>query len=56
MARTDYRTPRLCVAAPLGEGEMVRLTPEQTNYLVNVLRLRAAILILRLGWTCAAAS
>jgi len=46
MARTDYRTPRLCVAAPLGEGEMVRLTPEQTNYLVNVLRLREGARVL----------
>ena len=39
MARTDFRTPRLCVTAPLAEGEAVTLTSEQTNYLVNVLRL-----------------
>jgi 16S rRNA (uracil1498-N3)-methyltransferase len=39
MARTDFRTPRLCVTAPLAEGEMLKLTSGQTNYLVNVLRL-----------------
>jgi len=39
MARTDFRTPRLCVTAPLAEGEIVELSPEQRNYLVNVLRL-----------------
>src|SRR5271157_562965 len=46
MARTDFRTPRLCVTAPLAEGEMVKLTPEQTNYLVNVLRLREGARVL----------
>jgi 16S rRNA (uracil1498-N3)-methyltransferase len=46
MARTDYRTPRLCVAAPLAEGERVKLTPEQANYLVNVLRLREGARVL----------
>ena len=39
MARTDFSTPRLCVAAPLAEGETMTLTSEQTNYLANVLRL-----------------
>jgi 16S rRNA (uracil1498-N3)-methyltransferase len=39
MARTDFHTPRLCVGAPLAAGETVTLTSEQTNYLVNVLRL-----------------
>ena len=39
MARTDFRTPRLYVAEPLAEGAEVRLDPQQTNYLVNVLRL-----------------
>ena len=39
MARTDFRTPRLCVTAPLAEGETMTLTSEQTNYLANVLRL-----------------
>ena len=41
MARTDFRTPRLCVQAPLAEGAEVRLDPQQSNYLVNVLRLGA---------------
>ena len=41
MARTDFRTPRLYVEAPLAEGAEVRLDPQQTNYLVNVLRLGA---------------
>ncbi len=39
MARTDFRTPRLYVAEPLAEGAEVRLDTQQTNYLVNVLRL-----------------
>ena len=41
MARTDFRTPRLYVEAPLAEGAEVRLDPQQTNYLLNVLRLGA---------------
>ena len=41
MARTDFRTPRLYVEAPLAEGDEVRLDPQQSNYLVNVLRLGA---------------
>ena len=41
MARTDFSTPRLCVDAPLAEGAEVALDAEQTNYLVNVLRLGA---------------
>jgi 16S rRNA (uracil1498-N3)-methyltransferase len=41
MARTDFRTPRLYVEAPLGEGAEVKLEPQQVNYLVNVLRLDA---------------
>ncbi len=41
MARTDFRTPRLYVAEPLAEGAEVKLDPQQTNYLVNVLRLGA---------------
>jgi 16S rRNA (uracil1498-N3)-methyltransferase len=40
MARTDFSTPRLYVEAPLNEGARVALSPEQRNYLVNVLRLR----------------
>lgn len=39
MTRLDFTTRRLCVDAPLGEGARVDLTREQTNYLVNVLRL-----------------
>ena len=39
MARTDFHTPRLCVGAPIADGATVTLTSEQTNYLVNVLRL-----------------
>ncbi len=39
MARTDFNTHRLYVAAPLAEGSALALGPEQTNYLVNVLRL-----------------
>jgi 16S rRNA (uracil1498-N3)-methyltransferase len=41
MARTDFTTPRLYVEAPLAEGAEVALTAAQTNYLVNVLRLKA---------------
>ena len=40
MARTDFNTPRLHVSAPLAEGAMLALSPEQANYLVNVLRLK----------------
>jgi 16S rRNA (uracil1498-N3)-methyltransferase len=39
MARTDFRTPRLCVSQDLAEGAELKLDPQQTNYLVNVLRL-----------------
>ncbi len=39
MARTDSHTPRLYVSAPLEEGASLPLSPEQANYLVNVLRL-----------------
>ena len=41
MARTDFRTPRLYVEAPLAETGEVKIDPQQTNYLVNVLRLVA---------------
>jgi 16S rRNA (uracil1498-N3)-methyltransferase len=46
MARTDFRTPRLYVAAPLAEGAALRLSSEQTNYLVQVLRLGAGARVL----------
>ncbi len=39
MARTDFRHPRLYVSQPLATGVEVKLDPQQTNYLVNVLRL-----------------
>lgn len=40
MARYDFRTPRLFVAAPLASGAVVSLAAAQTNYLCNVLRLQ----------------
>jgi 16S rRNA (uracil1498-N3)-methyltransferase len=40
MARYDFRTPRLFVAAPLAEGGDVPLNAAQANYLVSVLRLK----------------
>jgi 16S rRNA (uracil1498-N3)-methyltransferase len=39
MSRLDFTSHRLCVEARLASGEKVELTREQTNYLVNVLRL-----------------
>lgn len=39
MPRYDFRTPRLYADAPLNFGAQVPLTREQTNYLLNVLRL-----------------
>jgi 16S rRNA (uracil1498-N3)-methyltransferase len=41
MARTDFRTPRLYVSHGLATGAEVKLDPQQTNYLVNVMRLGA---------------
>ena len=46
MARTDFRTPRLYVDQPLAAGGEIRLDAQQTNYLVNVLRLGAGAQIL----------
>ena len=43
MARTD---PRLHVSAPLAEGAAIPLSPEQANYLVNVLRAPAGARVL----------
>jgi 16S rRNA (uracil1498-N3)-methyltransferase len=40
MARPNSSTPRLFVAAPLADRQEVALNPEQTNYLVNVLRMK----------------
>ena len=41
MARYDFRSPRLLVAAPLGPGATVVLDAAQAHYLVSVLRLKA---------------
>ena len=46
MARTDFRTPRLYVPQDLAAGIEVKLDPQQTNYLVNVLRLGAGAPVL----------
>jgi 16S rRNA (uracil1498-N3)-methyltransferase len=46
MARYDFRTPRLCVAAPLATDAAVPLDAGQVNYLVNVLRLRPGAMVL----------
>ncbi len=42
----DFRSPRLYVDTPLGEGRTVALEREQSNYLGNVLRLAAGDAIL----------
>ena len=39
MPKTDFRTPRVYVDAPLASGKEVALDRSQTNYLRNVLRL-----------------
>jgi 16S rRNA (uracil1498-N3)-methyltransferase len=39
MPRYDFRIPRLYVEAPLTEASKVTLNRDQTNYLLNVLRL-----------------
>jgi 16S rRNA (uracil1498-N3)-methyltransferase len=41
MPRVDFRTPRLHVDASLAAGASAALTPEQSNYLGNVLRLKS---------------
>ncbi len=46
MARTDFRTPRLYVSQDLAAGAEVKLDPQQTNYLVDVLRLGAGAPVL----------
>ncbi|MGA2043785.1 MAG: 16S rRNA (uracil(1498)-N(3))-methyltransferase [Roseiarcus sp.] len=40
MARYDFSSPRLFVEADLAEGQTIALAPDQSNYLVAVLRLR----------------
>ena len=39
MSRYDFRSPRLFVAAPLGQGAAVTLDAAQVHYLVSVLRM-----------------
>ena len=46
MARSDFSSPRLYVDAALTEGARVALSPDQANYLVNVLRLREGARVL----------
>src|SRR6476660_8313299 len=46
MARYDFRTPRLFVEQPLAEGATLSLEAAQANYLMNVLRLKAAASVL----------
>jgi 16S rRNA (uracil1498-N3)-methyltransferase len=46
MVRTDLHSPRVHVSAPLAEGAAIPLSPEQANYLVNVLRLPAGARVL----------
>jgi 16S rRNA (uracil1498-N3)-methyltransferase len=46
MARTEFSSPRLYVETPLNEGGEIALSPEQANYLLNVLRLRAGARVL----------
>ena len=40
MSRYDFRTTRLFVEVPLAAGVMIPLERDQTNYLVNVLRMK----------------
>jgi 16S rRNA (uracil1498-N3)-methyltransferase len=46
MARTNFRTARLYVSQDLAIGAELKLDPQQTNYLVNVLRLGAGAPVL----------
>lgn len=46
MPRVDFRTPRLFVDVPLSSGASVALVPDQSNYLGNVLRLKAGDAVL----------
>ena len=46
MARTDFSTPRLCLADDLAKGIRLALAPEPANYLINVLRLGAGARVL----------
>jgi 16S rRNA (uracil1498-N3)-methyltransferase len=46
MSRYDFRTTRLFVEMPLAVGAMVPLERDQTNYLVNVLRMKPGATVL----------
>ena len=46
LARYDFRTTRLFVAAPLGPGARIALDQSQANYLLNVLRRRPGDVVL----------
>jgi len=46
MARYDFRSPRLCVEAPLEAGVLAPLAPAQQHYLTHVLRLDAGSRVL----------
>jgi 16S rRNA (uracil1498-N3)-methyltransferase len=46
MSRYDFRSPRLYLDAPLGEGALVALAPTQAHYLTNVMRMRAGETVL----------
>lgn len=46
MARYDFRTPRLFVAAPLGDGAVVTPEAGQIHYLTDVMRLTAGDAVL----------
>src|SRR3984885_10330902 len=46
MARTDFRTPRVYISQDLAPEAEIKLDPQQTNYLVNVLRLGAGAPVL----------
>jgi 16S rRNA (uracil1498-N3)-methyltransferase len=46
MARTDFTTPRLCLERDLHQGDTATLSPDEVNYLVNVLRLRSGARVL----------
>jgi len=46
MPAYDFRNPRLYIEAPLTGGQGLGLQPAQTNYLRNVLRLKAGAFVL----------
>jgi 16S rRNA (uracil1498-N3)-methyltransferase len=61
MARYDFHSPRLFVAAPLGAGATVPLDAGQSHYLTGVLRLHAGDAVLVFNgkegeWRCSLAS